>query len=163
MQQPNVRAWDGHSRRSSIALIVAFLLNGIIAWPASLCLGTSFVVGYSTPTAIATAFFLFFGGLMTMAYTSRRQKSSYSNALRWIAIGLNSVLLLTGGWNWVRSFAESGELFNGEAAIIAIGITNIVCISLIRHYYSGTLCPCCGYDLRHLRSTGCPECGWQRH
>lgn len=99
-----------------------------------------------------------------MSFVSIRQQSRAAQRLRWIAITLNGVLIGMGGMAWTaRMNAASGELLPFDViALMAIGVLNLACIAMSRQFFGGRACPACGYDLRSLRSSGCPECGWRR-
>jgi hypothetical protein len=161
---PNVAAWDGHSWRSTIALIVVFIVNGLFASPLALVLGVWASLGNSGSLAAGVSTNLFLAGLATMAFVSIREQSKAGQRLRWIAITLNGALIGLGTIAWAaRMNAASGELFPIDAlALIAIAAVNLACIAMSRQFFVGRACPSCGYDLRSLRRSGCPECGWRR-
>jgi hypothetical protein len=161
---PNLMAWDGHSWRSTVALIAAFIVNCLFALPLALFSGVWLAMGNSDFLAVAMTTNLFLAGLFTMAFASIRQQSRAAQRVRWVAITLNGVLIGLGATAWTaRMNAASGEMFPFDAfALIAIGALNLACIAMTRQFFGGRACPNCGYDLRSLRRGGCPECGWRR-
>lgn len=139
------------------ALVTGIVINLFGVLPLSLCASFFVVVLGGQSTAMLIPMQLFFTGFVTFSILCLTYRTTAAQVLRWSAMVLNSSLFVTAGYFFIE--AQSLEL---GCVVAVVGAMNLLCIAWTPQRHLGRRCPACGYDLQHLRTPGCPECGWRR-
>jgi hypothetical protein len=68
------------------------------------------------------------------------------------------LIAITGKWNWLSGWWLAGSAVFLIAGACCILMPKCIAIRLLRRSY-GWWCPHCGYDIRPVGGSACPECG----
>jgi len=134
--------WFINSAVSGIALFIASL-------------GLSFSLN---ETLILEAILFVFVGILNIIAVLGTRKGKLLTIVRSTAIAGNAMFIVL-GVQAILNYTIIGMILCIGAA--AANVVAIVTAPSWRHQQD-MICPECDYDLRGLRSRGCPECGWER-
>ena len=141
-----------------LGLAFVVFLNSVVILFSATIFGLSFSSLVQAPGRIE-AIFVIITSILNLIAVKVERKSKFLTIVRRTAVAGNAVYLLLAVQAIVSDTFIVTLLCFGAAAVNIAGIM----FAPTDRYQQDMICPECDYDLRGLKSRGCPECGWGRN
>ena len=140
-----------------VGTILLYIINSMVLASSTLVAFFALPSGLGR-NAVFGAMLFIIASVLNMSALAVLRKGKLQTIVRSAAIVGNSMFILMAVLALLQDSIMITMLFFGAAAVNVLTIIFAPNFS----YQCGKVCPECEYDLRGLKTRGCPECGWER-